>query len=348
MVRTEITNLLHEIGKIFQALANYETFEQGKFAINQSEFEAFEEIVKRLEFSNPWFTEKNTRQSLGGIALWLDKTALEVWSSNYAKAPKSKRVAVIMAGNIPLVGFHDFLCVLMGGHHAVCKLSSQDAPLWQALLYLMRLIDSRIAEHFTVVTGKLSDFDVVIATGSNNTAISFRHYFEKYPKIIRQNRTSVAVLDGSESEIELQKLADDIFSFFGFGCRNVTQLFIPADFDIQRLFANFTAYGEYINNNKYMNNFDYYRALYMMNGEELLENGFVLMRFNQMLHAAPAVLNCERYQTRAEVDYFLASKSNEIQAIVGHDGVPFGAAQSPSLTDYADGVDVMAFLSELN
>jgi len=347
MVRTEIINLFHEIGKIFQSVANSDGFKSGHMAINAHEYDAFDAVVKRLEFSNPWFTENNTRQALGGLALWLQKEALESWSAQYPESNRTKRVAIIMAGNIPLVGFHDFLCVVMSGHHAVCKLSSQDAPLWQAVLQLMKNIDPRFAEHFTVVSGKLTDFDAVIATGSNNTAISFRHYFEKYPHIIRQNRTSIAVLNGTESDEDLQNLADDIFSYFGFGCRNVTQIFVPEDFDIQRLFVNFTAYGSYININKYMNNFDYYRALYMMNGEDLLENGFVLMRFNQGLHAAPAVLNCHRYKNFSEVEAFVEAKKDEIQAIVGQGYIPFGAAQCPGLNDYADGVDVMAFLAAL-
>jgi hypothetical protein len=348
MVRTEITNLLHEIGKIFKSVAKSEAFKPGQLAIHEIEFEAFEDVVQRLEFNNPWFTVNNTRQALGGIALWLEKELLEAWVSEYPVPKTVKRVAIIMAGNIPLVGFHDFLSVIMSGNHAVCKLSSQDAPLWQAVLQLMKNIDPRVTEHITVVSGKLADFDAVIATGSNNTAISFRHYFDKYPHIIRQNRTSLAVLNGAETDEELQKLADDIFSYFGFGCRNVTQLFIPQDFDIQRLFVNFTAYNHYININKYMNNFDYYRALYLMNGEELLENGFVLMRFNQSLHAAPAVINCHRYLTVNEVDKFIDAKKEEIQAVVGQGYIPFGAAQCPGLSDYADGVDVMTFLSQLD
>lgn len=347
MVRTEIIKLLHEIGKIFNSIAHKETFVMGQMAINQQEYESFDEVVKRLEFNNQWFTETNTRLSLGGIFHWLNRNELETWVSQYPASKSSKQVAIIMAGNIPLVGFHDFLCVILSGHHAVCKLSSQDAPLWNAVFELMKIIDPRIDEHFTMATGKLTHFDAVIATGSNNTAISFRHYFEKYPHIIRQNRTSIAILTGDETNEELQKLADDIFSYFGFGCRNVTQIFIPQDFDIQRLFANFTAYGSYMNCNKYMNNFDYYRALYMMNGEELLENGFVLMRFNQLLHAAPAVLNCQRYTNLSEVDFFIDSKKDEIQAVVGQGYISFGAAQRPGLYDYADGIDVMLFLNQL-
>jgi hypothetical protein len=343
MVRSELILLMHEVGKIFSVISNSE-FSRSDLAISTSEFEDFEYVIQSMERQNPWFTEVHVRQALSGLALWLEKEKLENWLIDYPFTEKPKKVAVIMAGNIPLVGFHDFLCVLMSGHHVLCKLSSQDALLWQAFFKLITLIDPRIAEHFSHSTGLMKDFDAVIATGSNNTAISFKHYFEKYPHIIRQNRTSVAVLTGDESDAELSALADDVFSYFGFGCRNVSQIFIPENFDVQRLFQQFVKYESFINHHKYMNNFDYYRSLYLLNSEPILENGFLLMRFNKELHAPPAVLNCHRYSDKAEVDAFLQVNQEQIQAVVGKDGIGFGAAQCPSLTDYADGVDVMDFL----
>lgn len=347
MVRSEIINLLHEIGKVFDGLSQNLAYPQLRIAITDEEYADLERVIFSLERVNPWFTEQHTRMAIGGVATWLDRDVLKSWSEDYPFTNKPKRVAVIMAGNIPLVGFHDFLCVLISGHHAICKLSSQDAPLWHAVLKLMNTIDSRINEHYSISSGKLTGFDAVIATGSNNTAITFKHYFDKYPNIIRQNRTSVAVLGGDESDAELSALAGDIFSYFGFGCRNVTQLFVPNTFDVQRLFANFIDYGAWINHHKYMNNFDYYRALYLLNNEEFLENGFVIMRFNQLLHAPPAVLNCFRYDSVQEVDDFITSRQDEIQIVVGQNGVPFGTAQCPKLNDYADGVNVMCFLSDL-
>jgi hypothetical protein len=344
MVRSELILLMHEVGKIFSVISNSE-FSRSDLALSNSELEDFEYVVQTMERQNPWFTEAHIHQALDGLALWLEKEKLENWLSDYPFAEKPKNVAVIMAGNIPLVGFHDFLCVLMSGHHVLCKLSSQDALLWQAFFKLITLIDPRIAEHFSQSTGLMKDFDAVIATGSNNTAISFKHYFEKYPHIIRQNRTSVAVLTGDESDEELSALADDVFSYFGFGCRNVSQVFVPENFDVQRLFQQFVKYESYINHHKYMNNFDYYRSLYLLNSEPILENGFLLMRFNKELHAPPAVLNCHRYSDRVEVDVFIQENQTQIQAVVGKDGIAFGAAQCPSLTDYADGVDVMEFLS---
>lgn len=346
MVRSEIVLLMHEVGKIFKSVANKDQT-TGSLALTTKELAFFEEAIRTIERQNPWFSESQVRNAIGGLASWLDAEQLNAWLKPYSFTTKPKKVAIIMAGNIPMVGFHDFLCVLMSGHHAFCKLSSQDALLWQAFFKMIEIIDPRIAIHFSYSSGLMKDFDAVIATGSNNTAISFKHYFEKYPHIIRQNRTSIAVLDGDESPEQLEALADDIFSYFGFGCRNVSQVFVPEEFDIQRLFASFVKYESWINHHKYMNNFDYYRSLYMLNGENVLENGFVLMRFNQELHAPPAVLNCFRYQNRTEVDTFLHEKSEQIQAVVGNEGIPFGQSQCPSLTDYADGVNVMAFLNKL-
>lgn len=346
MVRSEIILLMHEVGKIFKVLANV-SGNKTDLALSADELVVFEDVIPAMERQNPWFSEWSVRQSLGGLATWLDQDKLNSWTAPFEFASKPKTVAVIMAGNIPLVGFHDFLCVLMSGHHAKCKLSSQDALLWKAFFNMIEMIDPRIAQHYSHFTGVMKDFDAVIATGSNNTAVSFKHYFEKYPNIIRQNRTSVAVLSGNESEHELEGLADDVFSYYGFGCRNVSQIFIPENFDVQRLFARFVKYEHYINHHKYMNNFDYYRSLYMLNGEDVLENGFLLMRFNKELHAPPAVLNCFRYEHLDEVNHFLKDKQEQIQAVVGLNGIPFGQSQCPSLTDYADGVNVMEFLESL-
>lgn len=347
MVRNEIVLLMHEVGKIFKSVAN-EDQPTTSLAINESELAMFEQAVLTLERQNPWFSERHVRKALGGLASWLNENVLNAWLEPYDFATKPKKVAVIMAGNIPMVGFHDFLCVLMSGHHVFCKLSSQDALLWQAFFKMIEAIDPRIAVHYSYSSGLMKDFDAVIATGSNNTAITFKHYFEQYPHIIRQNRTSVAILNGDETDEQLEGLADDIFSFFGFGCRNVSQVFVPENFDVQRLFASFVKYESWINHHKYMNNFDYYRSLYMLNGEPVLENGFVLMRFNQELHAPPAVLNCFRYQDLDEVNNYLSEKQDQIQAVVGVNGIPFGQAQCPSLTDYADGENVMEFLVALN
>lgn len=347
MVQKEITKLLHELGKIFNHLAAPKEQEFALTVLTHQEFRLFEAEVISVERLNPWFTESNIRKALGGLSILLNEHDLQLWINQYIFPKEKKNVAIIMAGNIPLVGFHDFLCVLLSGHHAVCKLSSQDSKLWMLVLDLLVKIDPRISEHFTINTGKLTGFDAVIATGSNNTAVSFHHYFSKYPNIIRHNRTSIAVLSGDESDEALQNLADDVFSYFGFGCRNVTQIFVPDDFNLDRLFENFLVYKTYINHNKYMNNFDYYRALFLMNGESFLENGFVMMRFNESLHAPPSVINCSKYKSIEQVEQFIQLRKEEIQLVAGRGGIVFGQAQYPGLMDYADGVDVMNFLGSL-
>lgn len=347
VVREEIIKIFVEIGRVFKVLGAGADYTPEACAITATEFDEMNDIIRSVAGANPWFSEANVRLSINGLATWLHADTLNTWCSAYPFAARPKEVAIIMAGNIPLVGFHDFLCVLLSGHTAKCKLSSQDKILWMAVFRLIETIDPRLAAHYNYTSGLVKPFDAVIATGSNNTARIFQSYVENYPHIIRQNRTSVAVLTGKESEHELELLADDIFSYYGFGCRNVSQIFVPKDFDIQRIFASFTKYSPYINHHKYMNNFDYYRALYMLNNEDMLENGFLLLRFNRELHAPPAVLNCYRYDNLDEISAFIASKKDEIQAIVGLNGIPFGTAQCPALHDYADGVDTMAFLTRL-
>jgi len=347
MVRNEIISLFHQVGRILHVVANDLAYTNQSLAITKDELERFRLAVRTMERQNPWFTEIHVKQALAGVAIWLNEEKLKEWLADYPVSKSPKNVGIIMAGNIPMVGFHDFLCVILSGHKAHCKLSSQDALLWQAFFQMCEVIDSRISEHYIFSSGLMKDFDAVIATGSNNSAITFKNYFDKYPHIIRQNRTSIAVLSGRETDQDLEALSDDIFSYYGFGCRNVSQIFVPEDFDIQRLFGAFVKYGDYINHNKYMNNYDYYRSLYMLNGENVLENGFILLRIAQDLHAPPAVLNCHRYSAYEKVETFISEKSEQIQVVIGFNGTPFGQAQCPSLTDYADGVDVMSFLDEL-
>jgi hypothetical protein len=315
--KEEVIEVFHHLGNLMRIHGSKSPWPGFSCGVTEDEFLAVELAIERQVHHNGWFTEESVRTSMLNLGNWLSTEQLTNWTNTYSFTENPKVVAVIMAGNIPLVGFHDFLCVLMSGHHAKCKLSSQDTLLWKAFFNMIEMIDPRIAQHYSHFTGVMKDFDAVIATGSNNTAVSFKHYFEKYPHIIRQNRTSVAVLLGSESEAELEGLADDVFSYFGFGCRNVSQIFVPHNFDIQRLFMQFVKYESYINHHKYMNNFDYYRSLYMLNGEDVLENGFLLMRFNKELHAPPAVLNCYRYESSEQIDAFLHEKSEQIQAVVG-------------------------------
>lgn len=348
MERNELINLFEKLGKVFGDVAEDLPFSQNGSGVSASGYGDFVSVVQTVKRNNAWFTPENVRKSLGGIASWLTNEQLTNWVSDYPFATQPKRVGLVMAGNIPLVGFHDFLSVLIMGHQAVCKFSSGDNILWPAVLKLMQEIDARVLEHITVTAGKFENIDAIIATGSDNSARYFEHYFGKYPNIIRKNRTSVAVLTGQESDEELQLLSDDIFSYFGLGCRNVSKLLIHEDFNLDRFFTGIFHVGEQLmQHHKYMNNFDYNRAVYLLNKEDVLENGFALLRFTEDLHSPLSVLNCQRYKDKEEVEAFIAEKAEEIQVVIGHDFTAFGQSQQPGLSDYADNINTLDFLKEI-
>tara|TARA_B100000508_G_scaffold118450_1_gene98541 strand:- start:55457 stop:56509 length:1053 start_codon:yes stop_codon:yes gene_type:complete len=309
-------------------------------------FDQMNSIIQSEQHHNGWFTPENVRESLLNLGLLLTEENLSNWINEYNFKGGGKRVGLIMAGNIPLVGFHDFISTLLSGNDAIVKLSSDDKRLLPELISILQDLQPELKDRIEIVE-KLTKVDAVIATGSNNSARYFEKYFGHLPNIIRMNRTSVAVLTGDESEEELKELGKDIFTYYGLGCRNVSHLLLPKDFDLDRIFSSIIDYGEIINHNKYANNYDYYKAIYLMNREEILENGFVLTRESDELFAPIAVLHYQRYTDKNEVDKFLSKHKGEIQAVVGRENIPFGKAQSPRINDYADGVDTMAFLSEL-
>ena len=338
MNQHDIIQAFSKLGAFMKSLCDQE-------AANE-ELVYIREVIQREKNHNGWFTVQSIYKSLESLSEMLSVKDLDEWASHYTFTSSPKRVAVIMAGNIPLVGFHDLLCVLVSGHHALIKLSSDDSRLLPLFLERLVQLDPCMKERFTVVP-RLNESEAVIATGSNNSARYFEKYFGHQPHIIRRNRTSVAIIDGSESPKELELLGEDIFSYFGMGCRNVSQLFIPKDFDIDRFFAAIIGYSDIINHNKYGNNYDYYKAIYLMNQEKLLENGFLLTKESNELFSPIAVLYSHRYNSPEEVSDFLAKHEEDIQAVIGHGYIPFGQAQHPKLTDYADGVDTMDFLQNL-
>ena len=252
-----------------------------------------------------------------------------------------------MAGNIPLVGFHDLLCVVLSGHKAMVKLSSEDNQLLPKILETLTSWNPKWREVVTTTKGKLAGFDAIIATGSNNSLQHFNQYFGKYPHLFRHNRTSVAVLDGDESEAELKSLGDDIFTYFGLGCRNVSHVLLPQNFDIDLLFKGLFHHKEAIYNKKYGNNYDYNKAVYLMNKIPLLDNNFILLRETEDLHSSLAMLHFHRYSKPEEVESYLKQHEPEIQVVIGHGYAPFGSSQSPALDDYADGIDTMDWLVSL-
>ena len=322
-------DLLVSVGEYLKA--NNEEWQNAKFRAAQA---------------NAWFTAAHIDMAVNNIvAQYLDRAKLNEWVVAYIMPSTPCNVGIIMAGNIPLVGFHDFLCAFVCGHHLHIKLSSKDDVLQQHIIEYMIHTDPTIAGQISVAE-RLNGCDAYIATGSNNTARYFEQYFGKYPHIIRQNRTSVAILDGTETDEELLLLADDVYLYYGLGCRNVTQICVPRNFDFARLLQVFGKYNDYADLNKYKNNYDYHLAIYLLNRVPYMSNESLLMVENDLPFSAVSVLHYRFYDDHQSLVSSLTSNDN-IQAIIGKGFFSFGSAQKPSLNNYADGVDTMAFLTGL-
>jgi hypothetical protein len=292
---------------------------------------------------NAWFTADSIKLATWNIAHeYLQKDKLQQWLSKYTLPAEAKKIGIVMAGNIPLVGFHDFLCGFISGHKLLLKLSSKDEILISHVIKKLAEWAPEVLEQVKIAE-RINGCDAYIATGSNNTSRYFEEYFGKYPHIIRKNRTSAAILTGNETNEELEKLADDIFTYYGLGCRNVSQLYLPRNYNLSRLFKAFANHKEVINHNKYKNNYDYYLAIYLLNKVPCLTDGIVLLVENTEPFSAVSVLNYQYYEDmNLTVDKL--QKNIDIQCIIGHNFIPFGTSQTPSLSDYADGVDTMEFL----
>lgn len=318
--------------------------------------EALDLAIRQSYAENSWFTEENIHKALNAIALeFLDKDKLTAWAAQYAIPAHDypvKTVGLIMAGNIPLVGFHDWLCVFVAGYRAKVKLSDKDKRLLPLLVKKMGEWhhESHAYTEFLSDADKLAGFDLVIATGSNNTARYFEQYFGKYPHIIRRNRNAVAVLNGLETKEDMMALGRDIFSYFGLGCRNVSKLYVPHGYQFDTLLEVLHEYRDMANHNKYKNNFDYNFTLYILNQMPHLNNGCLLLREDPSLQARIASAHYEYYDDLYELDQLLSKKTEEIQCVVGnvklsdYKVLPFGKSQEPTLNDYPDGEDVMQFL----
>jgi hypothetical protein len=304
--------------------------------------------IRISENENPWFTNDYQKLALKDWAELLTIGNLEDWLSTYNFSKKPKKVGLILAGNIPLVGFHDIICIVLSGNIPLIKLSSKDKRLIPFLLKLWKDFAENEIEYEFVE--KLEKFDAVIATGSNNTARYLEYYFKDYIRIIRKNRTSIAVLNGKEKDEELQLLAQDIFTYFGLGCRNVTRIFIPNDFKLERLFQNFLAFKNIINHHKYANNYDYNKAIYLLNQDLFWDNNFVMLKEDDALFSPLSVVNFSRYETIRDVENFIENKKEDIQCAIGKSDfsfktVRFGEAQHPDLNSFADNVNTLKFLS---
>ena len=298
---------------------------------------------------NGWFTKENILFSLKNWSELLTKESLKQWLSTYnIEANTPKKVAIIMAGNIPLVGFHDFLATLITGNSVMVKSSSNDKVLLPFLAAYLIDIEPSLKENIHFTENKLENFDAVIATGSNNTARYFEHYFSKGPNIIRKNRNSVAVLTGEESTEELKALGEDIFRYYGLGCRSVSKLFVPKDYDFTLFFESVYNYNPIINQAKYANNYDYNKAVYLMSEFKILENGFLMLKEDESYASPIASLFYEYYDSVEGLKKNLINESEKIQCIVAKgifdNEIPFGETQKPNLGDYADGIDTVEFL----
>ena len=307
----------------------------------------WQEAKQKASLTNPWFTPEFIDLATGNIAInFLDKQKLESWTSSYKiETGDPKKVGIVMAGNIPLVGFHDFLSVFISGHKAIIKASSKDEVLIKHLVEKLAEWNKELNE-LAVFQEMLKGCDAYIATGSNNSARYFEYYFKKYPHIIRRNRTAVAVLDGNETTGELEKLADDVHLYFGMGCRNVTKIFVPKEYDFIPMLSAFKKYDHFKDHNKYKNNYDYNLALHILNGKFYMSNESIILLENLSIFSPISQLNYEFYTDKKIVAESLRTL-NDLQCAVGHDYIPFGQAQLPSLTDHADGIDTLNFLTKL-
>ena len=315
--------------------------------IKNSDQEGLQDLIQLAKAHNGWFTPESIQRSLGGILHLLEKEKLDTWLSKYWLEPEvPKIIGIIMAGNIPMVGFHDLMCVLLSGNMVAIKMSSHDQVLMSKVIEWIIEIEPRFKKNIEV-REKLDQVDAVIATGSDNTARYFEYYFGKQPHIIRKNRTSVAVIDGTETEEEIQALGLDIFTYYGLGCRNVAKVFTPKSFDLTSLFPFFEDYKEIINHHKYRNNYDYYKSIFLVNRTPHLDTGFLLVNSTDDLVSPTSVLYHQEYKSKVELEKVLESQNEKIQCIVGHGHIPFGQTQSPEPWDYADGEDMLKFLEQL-
>lgn len=311
--------------------------------------QGLEKLMESAYIYNGWFIKQFIHESLANNALMLTKEALEAFCKNIPEPKHQKTVAIIMAGNIPLVGLHDLMCVILSGHKALVKLSSDDNVLMPFFIKLLEHYEPEITQQISFSTGKLNDFNAVIATGSNNTSKHFEYYFSKYPNIIRKGRTSIAVLTGNETKEDLKNLGKDIFLYFGLGCRNVSKVLVPEAYVFDTLFESVYDYKFVVDNKKYGNNYDYNCAIYLLGGEKFLDNNFLMIKPDKGLFSPVSVLYSEEYRNEEQLNNYLNENKENLQCVVGNGKgmIPFGYSQQPVITDYADGVNTMDFLVNL-
>ncbi|WP_417360013.1 acyl-CoA reductase [Galbibacter sp.] len=338
-----------KLGNLFRQIGQKDT------PIKESDQEYIDVLTQKLNLAeqhNAWFTKENLKFALSNWADALTLPNIEKWLSNYQfEEREPKTVAVIMAGNIPLVGFHDFLCVLISGHRIVVKQSSNDMHLLPFIATYLEAVQPWFKGKISFYKDKLPEYDAVIATGSSNTARYFEYYFSSKPNIIRKNRNSIAILTGEETPEQLYALGKDIFTYYGLGCRSVSKLFVPQDYNFEAFFKAIYPYHDIINQNKYANNYDYNKAVYLMSLYDMLDNGFLMLKEDDEYGSPIATLFYEHYLDEDSLKQKLISDREQLQCVVSNgwttDEIPFGKTQKPELWDYADHVDTLKFLLEL-
>lgn len=345
-------NIFVALGKFLSQFSEVENLKKESVLNNDLFFDRFIDLIKLSQSHNGWYTNDNVYFSIQSWAEALTIDNLNQWLDAYDFTNvDSKTVGLILAGNIPLVGFHDFISVLLSGHKVLVKTSSNDQHLLPFLAKYLISIEPRLVNYITFAEGKLEGFDAVIATGSNNTARYFEFYFKEKPSIIRKSRNSVAVLNGQETKDQMIALGEDVFRYFGLGCRNVSKIFVPKDYNFDAFFGGMFPYQEVIKYEKYINNYDYNKAVFLMSNFNLLDNEFLIIKEDSSYASPISSVFYEFYDNLEDIKLRLQTDNEQIQCIVSNDlienSVAFGQTQKPNLWDYADNVDTIKFLITL-
>ena len=353
MLQNEKKQSFIALGRFLSQFSEEENTRNESVLGNDLFFEDFIKLIALSQSHNGWYTPEQVYFAIKSWAEALTEENIGKWISQYnidsnQTNKNEKNVALILAGNIPLVGFHDFLSVLITGNSALIKTSSNDQHLLPFLAKYLVFVDESLKDKITFVEGKLENFDTVIATGSNNTARYFEYYFKDKPSIIRKNRNSVAVLNGKETHEELEALGEDIFRYFGLGCRNVSKLFVPKGYSFVAFFEAIFKYQDVIHYEKYANNYDYNKAVFLMSNFKLLDNGFLTLKEDPSYASPISSVFYEFYENIDDLQTRLETDAEQIQCIVSNNliknSIPFGQTQNPQLWDYADNVDTITFL----
>ena len=346
-------NILAELGKFLKQFGENANIKNPDVLHNDLFFDAFADLILLSQSHNGWYTPEQVYFSIQSWAEALTRENLDKWLIRYHITEiNPKTIGLILAGNIPLVGFHDFISVLLSGHKVLVKTSSNDQHLLPFLAKYIIALEPDFKNYITFIEGKLQNFDAVIATGSNNTSRYFEYYFKNKPSIIRKNRNSVGVLNGKESHEDLVHLGEDVFRYFGLGCRNVSKLFIPKSYNFDTFFKAMYEHKDVIYYEKYSNNYDYNKAVFLMSNFKLLDNEFLTLKEDESYASPISSVFYEYYDNIAEIQAQLENDKDRIQCVVSNDLIPnsisFGKTQLPQLWDYADNVDTIAFLISIN